>query len=423
MFIIDKILQIRSSLLADPDISYYNKITWYIIVVEEEGKRMKKNKLSFIAVLSVFSMTVTSVLPAMAAPAADDAGRAGDALENQVLDLEFEGELTDGTDTIADISISGDGYEYVDGVNGGQALSLTGSTYVNLGKDERLQPENLTLSFWINPNETITGEQIISWNKQEYNTDGWYLTSENDNTPLALSVGEGANGGQPYKVSVKGNRAEFFPAGEWTHIVVTYDSETKDVAFYRNGEAQSVNVDYAVGEGRDGVLGSDPDMEKSIGYNGPVYGYAFLNAALDHYELFNDTATAEQALALYEENKETETSGLKNQVLDLEFEDNLTDGTGINTDIKFSGSGYEYVEGANGGKALELTGNTYIDLGKNTDLQPKNLTLSFWINPEQTMTGEGIISWNKNEYCHQKTIMCRLHYPSEREKMRDSLTR
>ena len=103
-------------------------------------------------------MTVTSVLPAMAAPAADDAAGPGDALENQVLDLEFEGELTDGTDTIADISISGDGYEYVDGVNGGQALSLTGSTYVNLGKDERLQPENLTLSFWINPNETITGE-------------------------------------------------------------------------------------------------------------------------------------------------------------------------------------------------------------------------------------------------------------------------
>lgn len=131
----------------------------------------------------------------MAAPTANDAGKAGDALENQVLDLEFEGDLKDGTDTIADISISGDGYEYVDGVNGGKALSLTGNTYVNLGKDERLQPENLTLSFWINPNETITGEQIISWNKQEYYTDGWYLTSENDNTPLALSIGEGANGG------------------------------------------------------------------------------------------------------------------------------------------------------------------------------------------------------------------------------------
>ena len=76
------------------------------------------------------------------------------------------------------------------------------------------------------------------------------------------------------------------------------------MAFYRNGEAQTVNVDYAVNENRDGVLGSDPDMEKSIGYNGPAYGFAYLNAALDHYELFNDTATAEQALALYEENKE-----------------------------------------------------------------------------------------------------------------------
>ena len=343
-------------------------------------------------------MTVTSVFPAFAAPAAGGAGRAADPLENQVLDLEFEGDVEDGTNTISGISIQGDGYEYVDGVNGGKALSLSGSTYVNLGKDERLQPENLTLSFWINPNETLTGEQIISWNKQEYYTDGWYLTSENDNTPLALSIGEGKGQGQPYKVSVKADRTEFFPAGEWTHIVVTYDSETKDVAFYRNGEAQTVNVDYAVNENRDGVLGSHPDMEKSIGYNGPAYGFAYLNAALDHYELFNDTATSEQALALYEENKETQTSGLKNQVLDLEFEDNLTDGTGINTDIKFAGSGYQYVDGANGGRALELTGNTYIDLGKNTELQPQNLTLSFWINPEKTMTGEGIISWNKNEY-------------------------
>lgn len=187
---------------------------------------MKKKRLSFIAVLSVVSMTVTSVFPAFAAPAAGGAGRAADPLENQVLDLEFEGNVEDGTDTISGISIQGDGYEYVDGVNGGQALSLTGSAYVNLGKDVRLQPENLTLSFWINPNETITGEQIISWNKQEYYTDGWYLTSENDNTPLALSIGEGKGQGQPYKVSVKADRTEFFPAGEWTHIVVTYDSET-----------------------------------------------------------------------------------------------------------------------------------------------------------------------------------------------------
>lgn len=219
---------------------------------------MKKKRLSFIAVLSVVSMTVTSVFPAFAAPAAGGAGRAADPLENQVLDLEFEGDVEDGTNTISGISIQGDGYEYVDGVNGGKALSLSGSTYVNLGKDERLQPENLTLSFWINPNETLTGEQIISWNKDEWWTDGWYLSSLNDNTPLTLSIGPANQGGQPYNVKVSGNRAEFFPAGEWTHIVVTYDSATKDVQMYRNGIAQETQVAYEINAegGATGALGS-----------------------------------------------------------------------------------------------------------------------------------------------------------------------
>ena len=166
----------------------------------------------------------------------------------------------------------------MDGVNGGQALSLSGSTYVNLGKDESLQPENLTLSFWINPNETLTGEQIISWNKNEWWTDGWYLSSLNDNTPLTLSIGPANQGGQPYNVKVSGNRAEFFPAGEWTHIVVTYDSTTKDVQMYRNGIAQETQVAYEINTegGVTGVLGSDPDMEKSIGYNGPEHKGAYL---------------------------------------------------------------------------------------------------------------------------------------------------
>ena len=66
---------------------------------------MKKKRLSFIAVLSVVSMTVTSVFPAFAAPAAGGAGRAADPLENQVLDLEFEGDVEDGTNTISGISI------------------------------------------------------------------------------------------------------------------------------------------------------------------------------------------------------------------------------------------------------------------------------------------------------------------------------
>ena len=251
----------------------------------------------------------------------------------------------------------------------------------------------------------MSGEQIISWNKAEYYTDGWYLSSLNDSTPLALSVGPANTNGQPYNVTVTGSRAEFFPADEWTHIVVTYDSTTKDVQFYRNGIQQETTVAYGYGDdsgsGATGVLGSNESMEKSIGYNGPVYNQTSLNAALDHYELWNDAATAAQALALYEEhseNGEDDSQSLTNQVLDLEFEENLTDNSPVANNVTISGTGYSYIEGQNSGKALSLTGNTYVDLGNNTELQPMNLTLSFWIKPNAAISGEQIITWNKNEY-------------------------
>lgn len=230
-------------------------------------------------------------------------GGSGDeeeGLTGQVLDLEFEDNLTDGTGKNTDIQISGSGYSYVDGQNSGKALSLNGAnTYVDLGNNTELQPDKLTLSFWIKPNgDWGSGEQVIAWNKNEYTTDGWYLSSENAETPLALSAGPGA--GQPYKISVKGDRAEFFPVDEWTHIVVTYDSETKEAAIYRNGLPQDT-VKENLGGDSTGVIGADETMEKSIGYNDPVYNGSYLNASLDHYELWNDVATAEEAVTLYEE--------------------------------------------------------------------------------------------------------------------------
>lgn len=369
---------------------------------------MKRKRLRLLAVTAALSMAVTSVLPAMAAPDTGDNARNADPLENQVLDLEFEGNLNDSTGTIEGISMVGNGYDYVAGVNGGQALSLTGNTHVVLGNDVRLQPQNLTLSFWIKPNEEMSGEQIITWNKDEYYTDGWYLSSLNDNTPLALSVGSANTNGQPYNVTVSGNRSEFFKAGEWTHIVVTYDSITKDVQIYRNGTAQETKVAYGYGEasnsGATGVLGQNEDMEKSIGYNGPKHNQASscLKAALDHYELWNDVASADQVQALYEEGKTVAPEQtLTNQVLDLEFEDNLTDNSTVQNQITMSSGSPSYVEGVGdqNGKALNLTGNAYVNLGKKTELQPSKLTLSFWIKPNKDWgTDEQIITWSKNEY-------------------------
>ena len=225
-----------------------------------------------------------------------------EALQNQVLNLKFENDTEDSSGKDNHGTIQGENSEYVDGISG-KALKLSGNTRVDLGKSTDLQPQDLTLSFWVKPNETMTGEQVFTWNKTTYNSDGWYLSSENDKTPLALSIGPAQ--GQPYKVSVKETRSEFFPTDTWTHIAVTYNHETKKVEMYRNGIKQETQIDYNISGSATGVLGSDAEMEKSIGYNGPSYKGSYIKAALDEWELYNDTATQSEVIDLYEKSGQT----------------------------------------------------------------------------------------------------------------------
>lgn len=260
----------------------------------QEGEFMKRGKS--MAMLLSAAMLVTPLSPLTV--------EAAEGLKNQVLDLSFDNSLED---TAGSHGITmGKGTEnYAEGVKG-QGLSLDGKSYVKLGTEEDLQPENLTLSFWMKPNKDMgNGEQLITWNKNEYFTDGWYLSMENGNRPLTLSVGPAANNGQPYRVSVDGNRSEFFPTGEWTHVAVTYDKETKDIRFYRNGKECATSITYEITETSTGVLGADASMEKSIGYNGPKYNGAYLDAVIDEYQLFNDVATPEEVIGLYEESGQT----------------------------------------------------------------------------------------------------------------------
>lgn len=260
----------------------------------QEGEFMKRGKS--MAMLLSAAMLVTPLSPLTV--------EAAEGLKNQVLDLSFDNSLKDPAG--AHGVTMGKGTEnYAEGIKG-QGLSLDGKSYVKLGTEEDLQPENLTLSFWMKPNKDMgNGEQLITWNKNEYFTDGWYLSMENGNRPLTLSVGPAANNGQPYRVSVDGNRAEFFPVGEWTHVAVTYDKETKDIRFYRNGKECATSITYGINETSTGVLGSDASMEKSIGYNGPKYNGSYLDAVIDEYQLFNDVATPEEVIGLYEESGQT----------------------------------------------------------------------------------------------------------------------
>ncbi|PPI27096.1 beta-L-arabinofuranosidase domain-containing protein [Rathayibacter sp. AY1B5] len=213
----------------------------------------------------------------------------------KVLELPFDGSLADTSGRGTALGMQKGTASYGTGLNGG-AFEFTGSNAISLGTAAALQPADLTVSFWYKPTSAMTGEQVFTWNKTAYNSDGWYLTSEGDGTPLALSIGP--SGGQPYKVAVETARSGFFPAGEWTHVVATYDKSTKAVAFYRNGVKQTAVVKTAPSSSASGVLGSESTSVKTLGFNGPQYNGAHLRGLLDDYALYNGVATTTDVVAL-----------------------------------------------------------------------------------------------------------------------------
>ena len=192
---------------------------------------MKKKYLwrKTISLLLAGAMMLGCVEPLCTQAAGGDAGADLSALNaSKVLELKFDDNLTDSSSNEFSVTSHGKGGQakdaaYAEGVSN-SALSLDGSTYLDLGTSEKLQPENMTVAFWLKATKTLAGEHIIMWNKPDgaWDGQGWYLSCLSDTVPLKLSVGSNQEKLTEYAVNT--NRAEFFPIDEWVHIAVTYNS-------------------------------------------------------------------------------------------------------------------------------------------------------------------------------------------------------
>jgi len=258
-------------------------------------------KKKYLAMIFAAALTV-SACAAFSGCSSDQTGDNTDQTEvievvdaneaNKVLQLSFEGSADDSSAAGNNGTINKEG-RYVDGVNG-QALYFDGSTYIDLGTSGQLQPSTLTFAAWIKSDGGLTGEHMITWFKPNgnYQGEGWYLSCLDNNTPLKLSVGKSA--GQPMEIFVSGSREVFFPAGEWVHVAVTYDSASHTAAIYRNGIAQDVQYINNISE-----INADEASSKYIGFNSPRYNGGFARLAMDELAIYNKVLTAGEVVELY----------------------------------------------------------------------------------------------------------------------------
>lgn len=259
-----------------------------------------------VALFLAVAMMLGCAEPLCTQAAVGDAGVDLSALNaSKVLELKFDDNLTDSSNNAIPVTSHGkDGQakdaRYAEGVSN-SALSLDGSTYLDLGTSAKLQPQNMTVSFWIKATKNFGNEEhIIMWNKPSgaWNGEGWYLSCLSNTVPLKLSVGAGENGKTLAEYAVNRNRAEFFPIDEWVHIAVTYNSTDGKVVFYRNGEVVPSTPETSAAK----INGNDTD-HKYLGFNSPstAWGYnaGYATLDLDQYEIYSAAATAEEVQALY----------------------------------------------------------------------------------------------------------------------------
>ncbi|MCZ8519434.1 LamG-like jellyroll fold domain-containing protein [Paenibacillus caseinilyticus] len=160
--------------------------------------------------------------------------------------------------------------------------------YIDAGTSSLLQPQALTVSYWIKRTESMDArENVVLWFKPEndYAGKGFFITY---NGNASIVYVDGANG-----FYVRQSPDAFLPLNEWTHVAFTFDSSTGEAAIYRNGVSQAIGLD-----GTPASITATGDVKK-IGVSGYGNG-AQLRAGLDDFRIYQGAMTASQVKALYE---------------------------------------------------------------------------------------------------------------------------
>ena len=305
-----------------------------------------------------------------------------------VLNLPFEGNVTDASGRNNNGSLVGTTSNYTAGHVGGQAMLVNGTQYVTLGQPADLQfgdSTDFTVAFWVKTAGGWTNDPSFISNKNwaaGANT-GWILA--------------GQQNGPNWQWNFKGAtlaRKDFDPTGvalnnsQWQHICVTH-SRAGNATFYHNGAAIGTVAISGAGT-------TDTALPINIGRDG-AGGSAFnVDVAIDDVKIWRRalSATDVASLGAPVAGPPDITSDL---VLSLPFDGTPQDASGRNNHGTIVG-GNTYAAGKSG-QAVALDATQYVTLGQPTDLKfgvSTPFTVSMWVKNTAPWTGDPSLISNKN---------------------------
>jgi len=177
--------------------------------------------------------------------------------------------------------------------NGAYAFENGGN--IEIEYDEKLSPEEITISFWVKKDMSSKLKDVI----MALNRNNGYMVQTISSNKIFATYHCINNGNSVYRDGYSGDAV--LPADTWTHVAVSYSDG--DMRFYMDGALVHSLVDY-------GVMQSDA-INLTIGCDLPVdmytetpgayyYGYGgFFNGSIDDVRIYDMQLSDSDVAAIY----------------------------------------------------------------------------------------------------------------------------
>jgi hypothetical protein len=256
----------------------------------------------------------------------------------------------------------------------GKALSFDGGDYLVVSHDTSLvMTQDMTISAWINKNDTSGSEMIVEKGLNDDDNYAFYVGDDK------LTFEYLDSGGPPTYSSYQEQTGSVTSAGTWYHVVAVFDDTNDKFTFYNNGveSYSTTNTESLYGDQTDDLYIGRQNAASPVYFNGKI----------DEVKIYNFALTDSQVLTEYNQGKAQVLGSIS------------TDGTGSEMTPSFSSASSYCPPGDTTGycdppvaewKFDEKEGTTVNDTSENNNIST-------------TWTGD--MTWQHAGHCHNGSCL------------------